>query len=621
MMNGRSFFTILLGLLCLNSILVSCGSAVPFSAVAQAGVAIRLSTASTWAAAGSDTAFNTTALTLAAVCNGTSFPNGTVSSGDTVPLVTGSNCTVSLVSFTVPSSQEVFTSSAPASVGSSAAAGSYVGSQGNTATITPALAAGSLSPVSTDAAVLFVYASSNTVVASMESGYSYLGVVNGQTGTFQVTLRTSTGVASNLSLTTTGLPATWSATPGSCTQLTTASSCVVTLSFAPVSVDATVQTLTIPYSYTKLDGSSQTSRISLTYQGLNRLKWSYTTGGQLNSSPVPTADGTTVYATSYDNKIYAFNASTGAVRWSFTAGGAGIQGTAVLSSDGSVLYVGAVNGVTYAVNTSNGTQKWASANCGGAIYGDTALSPGGDIVYIQCYNPQKIFAFNTSTGATLWSTAAQAGNAGVAKPAPSADGTYVYTGGGTANTGIRYAVSNQAAVTYTFSQTTNSSGKITSDGSSIYFMGNNSPSTLFALNIPAMTLKWSSASVVAAGGSVQPLFNADNSIVYYVRGDGYLYAYSTSQTAGATGVNYLWRSASSIGGTIVGPLSFSIDGTKIYAGGATSLYEFSTAGAINWSYAVGSWVSGPVNSADGATIYAGTGNSKVYALNASVIKN
>ena len=49
------------------------------------------------------------------------------------------------------------------------------------------------------------------------------------------------------------------------------------------------------------------------------LKWSYTTGSEVYSSPA-VANGV-VYVGSDDNNVYALNASTGAKLWSYATGG------------------------------------------------------------------------------------------------------------------------------------------------------------------------------------------------------------------------------------------------------------------------------------------------------------
>ena len=50
-----------------------------------------------------------------------------------------------------------------------------------------------------------------------------------------------------------------------------------------------------------------------------QIKWSYTTGGNINASP-SVANGV-VFIGSWDYNVYAFNASTGVNLWSFPTGG------------------------------------------------------------------------------------------------------------------------------------------------------------------------------------------------------------------------------------------------------------------------------------------------------------
>ena len=73
------------------------------------------------------------------------------------------------------------------------------------------------------------------------------------------------------------------------------------------------------------------------------LLWSYTTGGAVTSSPA-VANGV-VYVGSDDNKVYALNASTGALLWSYTTGGAVESSPAVANG---VVYVGSDDGNVYA---------------------------------------------------------------------------------------------------------------------------------------------------------------------------------------------------------------------------------------------------------------------------------
>jgi len=75
----------------------------------------------------------------------------------------------------------------------------------------------------------------------------------------------------------------------------------------------------------------------------NQTLWSYTTGGNVRSSPA-VADGK-VYVGSRDSKVYCLNASTGSLIWSYTTGGFVYSSPAV--ADGKV-YVGSDDFMVYA---------------------------------------------------------------------------------------------------------------------------------------------------------------------------------------------------------------------------------------------------------------------------------
>ena len=65
------------------------------------------------------------------------------------------------------------------------------------------------------------------------------------------------------------------------------------------------------------------------------LRWSYTTGDCVDSDPA--VAGGTVYVGSGDDKVYALDAATGRLRWSYTTGDAVDSGPAVA---GGTVYVG-----------------------------------------------------------------------------------------------------------------------------------------------------------------------------------------------------------------------------------------------------------------------------------------
>ena len=86
------------------------------------------------------------------------------------------------------------------------------------------------------------------------------------------------------------------------------------------------------------------------------LKWSYATGSDVDSSPA-IANGV-VYVGSWDDKVYALGAGTGALLWSYTTGNVVTSSPAVANG---VVYVGSDDDNVYALNARTGTLLWSYA--------------------------------------------------------------------------------------------------------------------------------------------------------------------------------------------------------------------------------------------------------------------
>lgn len=76
------------------------------------------------------------------------------------------------------------------------------------------------------------------------------------------------------------------------------------------------------------------------------LKWMFTTGGDIYSSPAIGRDGT-IYVGSFDNNLYAIN-TDGTLKWKFTTGG-DIYSSPAIGKDGTI-YVGSLDDNLYAIN-------------------------------------------------------------------------------------------------------------------------------------------------------------------------------------------------------------------------------------------------------------------------------
>jgi outer membrane protein assembly factor BamB len=135
------------------------------------------------------------------------------------------------------------------------------------------------------------------------------------------------------------------------------------------------------------------------------LNWKAPTGAILLSPAI--VDGV-VYAGSLNGNIYAFNANTGAQKWSYSIGDIGFSSTPAVVN--GKLYTGADNGKVYCLNAETGTKLW-EADAGGvqmpaiSLVGLSAAgSPTvvGDRVYVAAAN-KLLYCLNAVSGAVIWS--------------------------------------------------------------------------------------------------------------------------------------------------------------------------------------------------------------------------
>ena len=86
--------------------------------------------------------------------------------------------------------------------------------------------------------------------------------------------------------------------------------------------------------------------------------WKFATGGEVDSDPAVSRDGSTVYVGSGDENLYAVHAANGTEAWKFATGSyaRGYVGSSpTLSRDGSTVYVGSYDKNLYAVHAADGT--------------------------------------------------------------------------------------------------------------------------------------------------------------------------------------------------------------------------------------------------------------------------
>jgi outer membrane protein assembly factor BamB len=308
----------------------------------------------------------------------------------------------------------------------------------------------------------------------------------------------------------------------------------------------------------------------------NTVKWTYTTGGAVESSPAIAQDGT-IYFGSGDDNVYALNPD-GTLKWSFATGGF-VSSSPAVGADGTV-YVGSDDLNVYALNPTDGTVKWSSL-VGGMVESSPAVGPDGT-VYVGS-DSYKVYALDPADGSIKWSYLA--GNM-LSMPAVAVDGT-VYVSGGAV-----YAL-NGADGSVKWIQN-KAGGDVTpvmgSDGT-VYAGGG------CALNPADGTIRRKYAGSPAAISADGTLYVCDGGVRAINPADG----------------SVKWTHTT--GGFITGSPAIGADGT-IYVGSQSgSVYALNpTDGSEKWSYATGNPVLGSAAIAADGTVYIGSNNYKLYAF-------
>ena len=123
------------------------------------------------------------------------------------------------------------------------------------------------------------------------------------------------------------------------------------------------------------------------------IRWRFQTGDRVKAGAA--LAHATLYVGSYDDRMYALDARTGALRWS-SEGGNFYATPAVAYGK---VYAGATNGVIYAYDVDDGRLAW-SAPTGSFVYAAAAV--WGNTVYVGSYD-HSFYAFDAQTGSRRWS--------------------------------------------------------------------------------------------------------------------------------------------------------------------------------------------------------------------------
>jgi outer membrane protein assembly factor BamB len=315
------------------------------------------------------------------------------------------------------------------------------------------------------------------------------------------------------------------------------------------------------------------------------LKWTFTTGNFVRSSPVIGRDNT-IFVGSGDYNLYAVKPD-GTLKWQYTTGNY-IYSSPAVGSDGTV-YVGSNDKNLYAIN-SNGTLKWTYAT-GDYVTTHPIIVDDGTIYFGS--TDKKLYALN-SNGTLKW-TYSTYGHISYSSPAIADDGT-IYIG---TDANTFYAINPDGTKKWHYVANTISSTAVIDQDGTIYVGAMDYK--LYAIN-PDGTTKW---TYLTGGYTTHAPALGKDGTIYIGSGDHKLYALNSNGTLKWTFITADYIATSPAMGW---------DGTIYFGSDDNIFYALNPNGTIKWIYVTGNDIeSSPAIGADG-TVYFGSSDSKLYAF-------
>ncbi len=348
------------------------------------------------------------------------------------------------------------------------------------------------------------------------------------------------------------------------------------------------------------------------------VKWTFETGGAIESSPIIGSDGT-IYVGSHDGKLYAINPD-GTSKWIFDAGppvyderwevSKSIMAAPAIAADGTVYIYSSAN-YLFAVNP-DGTEKWRfSVKWGNDFWSSPTIGEDGTI-YIGSARAESdpgyrggFFAVNPD-GTEKWFFEDDSGITSTAAIGP--DGL-IYIGGNDlhpdgGNIGNLLALNQQGELVWKFSfeNWMESSPSIGEDGT--IYTGTGREARFYALN-PGGTVKWQFQA--DTGTSAIPAIGGDGTI-FAGAWDTYMYAFDPDGTE-----KWSFKTPDAFEG-VISSVAIGAEGTIYFGSNSGIFYALYPNGVEKWHYDTNSSVpSSPAIGADG-TVYVGAWDNKLYAF-------
>ncbi|MFO7839833.1 MAG: PQQ-binding-like beta-propeller repeat protein [Desulfosalsimonadaceae bacterium] len=154
------------------------------------------------------------------------------------------------------------------------------------------------------------------------------------------------------------------------------------------------------------DGNTHTDSQSIGPVEINVANWKFTAGGSLGcieSTPVVSADGETVFVGSEDGNLYAVDTQDGTEKWRFHTNEQ-VDSAPAIGAEGNI-YFGSADGHIYCVEPEAGALVWQFPAGGQGAKGSFYASPALDIETGRIYigsTDHHLYALNMADGSLEW---------------------------------------------------------------------------------------------------------------------------------------------------------------------------------------------------------------------------
>lgn len=351
------------------------------------------------------------------------------------------------------------------------------------------------------------------------------------------------------------------------------------------------------------------------------VKWTFETGGGIESSPVIGSDET-IYFGSHDGFLYAVG-SDGSLKWKFKVAdpvydqrwktAKAIMATPAIDKNG-LIYINGSSNYLHAINPDDGREKWKfPIKWSNDFWNSPSIAADGTILIGTARNestqdkegrPSGVYAINPD-GTEKWRYPIDAGVTSI--PAIGPDGSiYIGAAESVNNHGKVFALDQNGKYKWEFTmeQWEESSATVAEDGT-IYI--GSKEGNLYAIN-PDGTEKWRFAT--GAGLSIVPAIAQDGTILFG-SWNGKFYALNPDGTK-------KWQFDTPEGfEALSSSPAVGADGTIYFGHTQKGLYALNSDGSQKWHLEnPNDVISSPAIGQDG-TVYVGAWDKKLYAFGSS----